>query len=103
MTFGKARIGTVALGLMAIAGCWQGSSTPSPRVEPADYLAGLPTGADQEKIVCARGNQDAFAQWYCGTHPVITSLEDVLQGVGLKDPLNPTNMNFAINGHSTSL
>jgi hypothetical protein len=34
---------------------------------------------------------------------VITSLEDLLVGVGLKDPENPQQMRFAISGHSSSL
>src|SRR5271154_6929071 len=94
---------SLALSSLFLGACLQGGSLPvAPEVKPADYVAGLPTGADQQRVLCARNNQDVFSLWYCGTNPVITSLEDVLEGVGLKDPANVNSLNFALTGHSTS-
>lgn len=70
-----------------------------------DYFEELPVGAEQFAALCARGHGDRFFQWYCAaaTPPTITSLETILEGVGLKDPAAPEDMRFVLTGHSSSL
>jgi hypothetical protein len=70
-----------------------------------DYLHGLPKGAEQRASVCARGNQDRFALWYCNgpAAPTITGLNDILVGLRLKDPQNLGAMRFVLTSHSSSL
>ena len=73
---------------------------------PAEmYLAGMPEQEVQRANLCARGNQDDFSNWYCAKKiaPDIHNLEDLLEGVKLKDPANPFSMQFAMNSHSTSV
>ena len=105
-------IGWVAVSAALVAGAFAASCSgggghvqlpPSVVVPFQLYFQPLASGDAQFAALCARGNQDAFAQWYCGTHPTITSLDDLLVGLNLKDPANPFGMSFAMTGHSESI
>ena len=73
-------------------------------------FVGLPTGAAQLKVLCARNNGDAVSKAFCGaTPPTITSLVDLQTLLGLD--FKPGNIGngtggnpaFVLSGHSTSL
>ena len=106
----KIRFGWFLL-LPAVVAAWACSGShdkhvelpPSVVVPFRGYFQSLASGSTQTAALCARGNQDRFAQWYCGTHPTITSIDDVLIGLGLKDPASPFSMNFAMTGQSASI
>lgn len=69
-----------------------------------DYFEPLLKGDAQYAALCARGNADRVTNYFCQTpRPQITSLEQLLVGLGLKNPANPGQMRFAISGHSSSL
>lgn len=77
--------------------------TPAP-IE--GYFAGLPSQPEAQRAqLCARGNQDSFAAWYCAgaTAPTVTSLDQLLIALKIKDPANGGFFNFAMNGNSMSL
>lgn len=83
---------------------------PDASVDPApsdDPLEGLPTGAASWQVLCARGYGDRVSQAFCGgaAPPVLRSLADLRQLVGLEldaDPSNPT-VRFTMLGHSTAI
>jgi hypothetical protein len=68
-----------------------------------DALAGLPTGVDQLKVLCARQGQDRLRTALCGSNPPsIKGLADLQAALGLAfDGQN--NPQFALTGHSSSL
>ena len=69
-----------------------------------DYFEPLLKGDAQWSALCSRDNADRVTQFFCQTpRPQITSLDDLLVGLRLKDPANPGDMLFAISGHSSSL
>lgn len=69
-----------------------------------DYFEPLLKGEAQWAALCGRGNADRVTNYFCQTpRPEVTSLEQLLVGLGLKDPAQPGNMLFAISGHSSSL
>ena len=78
---------------------------PEVSAHAVDYLDHLPKGDAQRELTCSLGNRDPFSQWYCAgpTAPTITSLEDVLVGLDLKQRGSVSGMFFAVNGHSSSL
>lgn len=66
-----------------------------------DAIAGLPTGADQLKVLCSRPSNDRLRTVLCGpTPPAINSLVDLQSAIGLG--FNQ-NSQFALTGHSSSL
>jgi hypothetical protein len=80
-------------------------------VDP-DPLSGLPTGAAQWAIVCARHDGDAISAKFCaGTAPpALTSLADLEALLGLtvqpnpnNDPKINANVRFTLAGESTGL
>jgi mono/diheme cytochrome c family protein len=93
------------------AGIWADASTTLPDEETDPLaLAGLPTGAAQLSALCARNQGDLVSLAFCGpTPPVITSLTDLLNVLGLGfrpgNNANATNGNpgFALTSHSSSL
>lgn len=79
---------------------------------PTDPLDGLPTGVDQWTQLCAKGYGDMISQKLCaGTAPpVITSLRDLQQLLGLsvvpnpnRDPALNANVRITFTGLSTGL
>ena len=93
-------------------GAKPGSNDPrDPQVEVLpDVLEGLPKGAAQLAIVCARGQQDKVTRALCGNPSLgsITELQDAL-GLAFRDRSSRAqnggggNPAFALLGHSTSL
>ena len=68
----------------------------------AQFLAGLPTGADQLKALCSRGHQDLVSRGLCASPtPSVLGLSDLQHAVGLFSAPQPPQ--FALTGHSTSL
>ena len=81
-----------------------------PLDEATNPFIGLPIGANQLAVLCARKNGDAVSKAFCGpTPPVITSLVDLQKLLGLDFKAgnigNGTGGNpaFVLTGHSTSL
>lgn len=69
-----------------------------------DYFEPLLKGDAQWASLCGQGNADRVTTFFCQTpRPNITSLEQLLVGLGLKNPAQPNNMLFALSGHSSSL
>ena len=69
-----------------------------------DYFEPLQKGEAQWASLCSRGNADRVTNFFCATpRPNITSLEQLLVGLGLKNPAQPNNMGFVLSGHSSSL
>lgn len=101
----------LALALAVVAGCSGGGSAGGGPGAPADsddhgpegaFFAGMPTGAAQLQILCARKHADLVAQHLCSpTAPRITSITDLQHAVGLFDGPQPPD--FALVGNSTSL
>lgn len=94
------------------AGPGTSPTSADPRDALTDPLHGLPTGADQLAILCARGLGDPVSKAFCalpGVAPPIASLVDLQKFVGLDfkpgNILNGRGGNpaFALTGNSSSL
>jgi len=117
--------GRVLVAAPLIAGCASASndSTKGAQVSgappramaalvPDDVFDGLPTGADQLAILCARKGGDAVSKAFCSTPaPTIHGLVDLEEALGLGFADRTTagrngasgNPGFALSGHSASL
>lgn len=96
---------TALLGVTALAGCMGGAPQMggAGSADPeAGFFAGLPTGAEQLKVLCGRGQADRVASALCAANPpALDSLAALQRAVGLFDGQAPPE--FALTGHSTSL
>ena len=84
---------------VVLAGC-------RPEDQPVlPYIAHLPVGEQQRAILCDRGNDDRFFNWYCAgpEAPQIETLDELLISLELKDPDALHDMRFAMTAHSTSI
>ncbi|MCX6129223.1 MAG: hypothetical protein NTX25_09205 [Proteobacteria bacterium] len=76
-----------------------------------DFLAELPSGEDQRKVLCARGGSDKIRQAFCGTEPPkISSLKDLQKSLGLSPNSSGGilgifigSSGFVLTAHSSSL